>query len=94
MYDAAREVRFRGVSGSVVTRREGSHSLVARLSLLVRGLAAQLGAVLQASSFGPAQGLHGRKCSAAVVSIVVVICSASCLQSGKVCPPACHFHLA
>ena len=27
MYDAAREVRFRGVSGSVVTRREGSNNL-------------------------------------------------------------------
>ena len=83
---AASRSQVRGITRSVVTCREGSHSLVARL-LLVRGLAAQLALVLccRRAHLGLRKDCTRRKCSAAVISIVVVICSASCLQSQARC---------
>ena len=67
MYDAAREVRFRGVSGSVVTRREGSNNLATASLAAAARPCKRFGAVLQASSFG--QGLHAQvQCSSRIDS--------------------------
>ena len=78
MYDAAREVQVRGVAGSVVTRREGSHRLGSALLVAAarpcKGLAAAPGSELY---WACARAAHGASACAAVVPYVRFISSSA-----------------
>ena len=77
MYDAAREVRFRGVSGSVVTRREGSNNLATASLAAAARPCKRFGAVLQASSLRLRKDCTRQKCMRSSRTIRLFISSSA-----------------